>query len=124
MGRLKQMPPRLASIPPRLTSAPVLRVDGQAFADERSARRDAEQSWRKWYKTSRWQKLRWSVLVRDLFTCAKCGRIEADTSQLVGDHIVPHRGDEARFWDAGNLQCLCKACHDSTKQSEERGARR
>ena len=76
---------------------------------------------RDWYKTARWQRLRWSILVRDLFTCQwpGCGRVEADTSQLVADHIVPHRGDEARFWDAANLQCLCKACHDRHKQRAE-----
>lgn len=28
------------------------------------------------------------------------------------DHIVPHRGDMALFWDVGNLQSLCKPHHD------------
>ncbi|MGK7663365.1 HNH endonuclease signature motif containing protein [Marinovum sp. E06] len=56
------------------------------------------------------------------FTCERpgCGRIEADTSKLVADHIDPHRGDPAKFWDRDNLQCLCKACHDSDKQKQER----
>jgi len=28
------------------------------------------------------------------------------------DHIVPHRGDRALFWDElGNWQTLCTACH-------------
>ncbi len=73
---------------------------------------------RDWYKTARWQRLRWSILVRDLFTCQwpGCGRVEADTSQLVADHIKPHRGDEVMFWSEANLQCLCKACHDRHKQ--------
>lgn len=78
--------------------------------------------WRRWYKTARWQKLRWAVLVRDLFRCARCGRIEADTARLVADHKVPHRGDERLFWDADNLQCLCKACHDGVKQAEEQAS--
>lgn len=72
------------------------------------------------YKTARWQKLRWSILVRDLFTCQECKGIEADTSQLVCDHIEPHKGDEAKFW-AGPFQTLCKHCHDSLKQREEHG---
>lgn len=86
--------------------------------------RDATQPWRGWYKTARWQRLRWLVLVRDLFTCqmAGCGRIDPDTSKLVADHKAPHRGDERLFWDAGNLQCLCKPCHDRLKQSEERSS--
>lgn len=37
------------------------------------------------------------------------------------DHIVPHKGDEALFFDSGNLQSLCKPCHDRDKAAEERG---
>ncbi len=79
-------------------------------------------AWRSWYKTARWQKLRMSVLIRDRFTCqmAGCGRIEPNTSLLVADHKIAHRGDEALFWDERNLQCLCKTCHDKLKQKEER----
>lgn len=116
MRRLKTLPPRLRPLPSRF--APVVPV-----AEERSRYRDATQPWRKWYKTSRWQRLRWSVLERDLFTCARCARVEGNTSQLVADHKVPHRGDEALFWAETNLQCLCKACHDRDKQSEERAGR-
>lgn len=99
---------------PRLgTAAPVDRA-------EASRQRDASLAWRAWYKTARWQRLRWQVLVAARFTCARCGRIEGKTSQLVADHVAAHRGDAAMFWDSANLQCLCKACHDSAKQSEER----
>nr|WP_155138256.1 HNH endonuclease signature motif containing protein [Roseibium sp. RKSG952] len=52
--------------------------------------------------------------------CTKCqseGRVVAAT---VADHIKPHRGDEALFWDAGNLQSLCTHHHNSWKQSLER----
>lgn len=115
MARLKQMPMRLAQMPSRIGSRLPPRSE-----PERSAARDATQPWRKWYKTARWQALRWSVLERDLFTCRLCRRIEADTSQLVADHTLRHGGNEALFWDAANLQCLCKRCHDSTKQSDER----
>lgn len=113
MGRLKTIAPRVGALAPRI---------GHVSGDEqaRFRHRDATQTWRAWYKTSRWQKLRWSVLVRDLFTCRRCERIEADTSQLVADHKRPHRGDEALFWDPTNLQCLCKTCHDRDKQREER----
>lgn len=118
MGRLTQLRPRLGSMPRRVGgSLP-------ATEAERSRLRDALAPSRAWYKTARWQRLRWDVLVRDLFTCRLCGRIEGVTSRLVADHIVPHRGDAGRFWDAGNLQCLCKACHDGTKQAQERRARR
>ena len=89
---------------------------------ERSRRRDGAQPWRAWYKTSRWQALRWRVLVRDLFTCRTCNRIEVDTSRLGADPVSPHRGDERLFWDEANLQCLCKDCHDRVKQAEERSS--
>jgi len=114
MARLSRIPSRLPMVPLRLTPAQ------PATEADRSRQRDATQTWRAWYKTARWQRLRWSVLVRDLFTCRRCGRIEGETKLLVSDHVRPHRGDEALFWDPGNLQCLCKACHDSAKQSEER----
>lgn len=29
------------------------------------------------------------------------------------DHIVPHRGDQALFWDSANHQGLCKRHHDA-----------
>ncbi len=115
MARLKTMKPRLQSMPPRI---------GYVSGDEkqRSRYRDETHSYRSWYKTSRWQKLRMKVLKRDRFTCKMegCGKVEGDTSQLVADHKTPHHGDEALFWDENNLQCLCKPCHDRLKQSQER----
>ena len=114
LPRLTSLKPRLGGLRSRLTSAS---GDRQAFDRQRDQR-----AWRGWYKTSRWQKLRMKILLRDLFTCQwrGCGRVVADTSQLVADHREPHRGDEALFWDEENLWTLCKPCHDSTKQREER----
>jgi len=37
------------------------------------------------------------------------------------DHVIPHRGDAGLFW-FGELQSLCKHCHDSKKQRAERRA--
>lgn len=110
MGRLRMVGPGLAVLGPALTVRRVV-TEGD---------RTAVAPWRAWYKTAEWQRLRWQVLVAALFTCARCGRIEGKTAQLVADHVVPHRGDAGRFWDRANLQCLCKACHDSAKQAEER----
>lgn len=118
MGRLTTAAPRLQQMRSRLSAA----NEGMS----RSQKRDADQPWRKWYKTAAWQRLRLSVLERDMFTCqmVECGKFVADTSQLVADHRKPHRGDHDLFWDLDNLQCLCKACHDSLKQREERGGSR
>lgn len=113
MGRLKQVPSRFVVAPRRLAAAP------QSEAD-RSRQRRIETPWRKWYDTARWKRLRWAVLEEALFTCRFCGHLEGEPSMLVADHIKPHRGDEQLFWDRGNLQCLCKGCHDRVKQAEER----
>jgi 5-methylcytosine-specific restriction enzyme A len=94
-----------------------LRTDGAQTAATGAA-------WRAWYGTKRWRQLRWQVLLEAMFTCARCGRIEGNTRLLVADHVEPHRGDERMFWARGNLQCLCKPCHDSEKQREEAAARR
>jgi predicted kinase len=37
----------------------------------------------------------------------------------VVDHIIPHRGDQAKFWDSANWQSLCTRCHSSRKQAME-----
>jgi hypothetical protein len=114
MGRLKALTPRLSAAPSRLSRP----------TDERSLdrRRLADTETRKLHKTKRWQDLRWSVLLRDQFTCQICRRLEGDTSQLVCDHVEPHRGDIQKFW-AGPFQTLCKPCHDGQKQKEEVAAR-
>lgn len=112
MARLTTAKPRIQTLTPRL-SAP---KDEQG----RSQYRDRTEPWRKWYRTARWARLRWQVLTDALFTCAFCGRAEADTSQLIGDHIIPHKGDEAMFFDRANVQCLCAPCHNGTKQRMER----
>ena len=39
----------------------------------------------------------------------------------VVDHIIPHRGDTRLFYDSSNLQSMTKRCHDSMKQSQEKG---
>jgi 5-methylcytosine-specific restriction endonuclease McrA len=45
----------------------------------------------------------------------RCGGL----AQVV-DHITPHRGDPAKFWDAANWQALCKRCHDRKTMTEDR----
>ncbi|WP_338021838.1 AAA family ATPase [Aquabacter cavernae] len=51
-----------------------------------------------------------------------CVRCHAPAT--VVDHIAPHRGDQALFWDKGNWQPLCKPCHDRAKQGEEKRSAR
>lgn len=52
--------------------------------------------------------------------CREAGRVEPAT---VVDHIEPHRGRVESFFDEGNLQSLCRTCHDSHKQRLEKSGR-
>ena len=115
--RLKQVRGPLSPLKPKIA---FLNDDKAAV----SRARDRSHEYRAWYKTQAWRRKRWAVLVRDLFTCQLCQKLEANTSQLVADHKTPHRGDEALFWDDVNIWCLCKPCHDGAKQREERAAAR
>lgn len=71
----------------------------------------------------RWQTVRRHFLRANplCVMCAQQGRVEAAS---VVDHIRPHEGDPSKFWDAENMQALCKRCHDSHKQRQERGTYR
>lgn len=110
MGKLRSLPGRLTMLKPRLSVLP-----------PGDKGRNAAAPWRAWYNTTEWRRLRWAIIERDRFTCQwpGCGRVEADTAQLVADHIEPHRGDARLFWDRMNLQTLCKPCHDGPKARAE-----
>jgi len=38
---------------------------------------------------------------------------------MVVDHIIPHQGDYALFWDVSNWQGLCYRHHNSDKRRAE-----
>lgn len=60
---------------------------------------------------ARWRKAR-ALFLRQNPLCAECRRNGALTPATVVDHIIPHRGDAALFWDQQNWQPLCAACHN------------
>lgn len=119
MGKLKAIQPRLKPIGSRLKPA----MTREESEQQRYRERERSQHWRKWYHSTEWKKLRLRVLVRDLFTCQMCKRIEPNTSKLVGDHKQQHHGDRAMFFNEANVWCICKPCHDGEKQRMERRAR-
>lgn len=82
----------------------------------------AEPAHKRWYKTSRWQKLRTTHLAAEPL-CRMCWEQDKRATQAtICDHIEPHRGNEEAFW-AGPFQSLCKPHHDSDKQRMERGGK-
>lgn len=112
MGRLTNLKPSLGNAEPRL----------KRMTDEHGHSAVTE-PWRKWYGLKRWRGtkaggwldgLRGHVLVRDRFTCRwdGCGKLITNASEAVAHHVEAHKGDPVKFWDDGNLICVCKDCHD------------
>ena len=74
------------------------------------------------YNSKRWKDLRRRKLSSKRYCeCPHC-KGKFIPGEVV-DHIKPHRGDTRLFFDYSNLQTLAKDCHDSMKQSEERGGK-
>ena len=71
------------------------------------------------YSTTRWKHMRMRQLAHEPL-CCYCKDLGHVTVATVADHVRPHRGNEALFFDANNLQSLCKSCHDGAKQQQER----
>jgi 5-methylcytosine-specific restriction enzyme A len=72
----------------------------------------------KLYNGMAWRRMRSNQLHANPL-CAYCHALGIVTAANVADHVKPHRGDFKLFFDASNLQSLCKKCHDSTKAREE-----
>ncbi len=113
-ARLSSLSPRLASVSPLLSSGSVT-PEGKRIKTQPGAHL---------YKDPRWKELRLRVLRRDGWRCRQTGvlltgKYPAPDSPVV-DHIVPHLGDEALFWDMANLQAVSKEWHDGAKQRQDR----
>lgn len=114
MGRLKG----------RELRSPLQRVAPRIKPASASSSEAGRASWRKWYSSARWSRLRVEILKRDGWVCqatgvALVGGKHAPDSAVI-DHKTPHRGDPALFWDPENLQAVCKSWHDAEKQRLEK----
>lgn len=69
--------------------------------------------------TSTWHKAR-SAYLKLHPLCVMCAKSNRTRAATVVDHIIPHKGNTELFWARDNWQPLCKRCHDSTKQAQER----
>ena len=92
---------------------PVLVVKGRCPQHTKGERDRPNVDVRKWYRTTRWQQMRDRKREEDPFCveCVKEGRPYVPWTDL--DHIVPHRGDEARFYDYSGVQGLCREHHSA-----------
>lgn len=87
--------------------------------DRPSDAKRADKPSRKWYKRKAWSG-KGGRRERQLAQEPLC-RLCPDYSKqraTVADHVIPHREDHALFW-FGELQSLCKSCHDIRKQRAE-----
>lgn len=77
-------------------------------------------AYRALYFTAKWRTLRLNQLSKAPL-CAYCLAQGLTVAATVADHIRPHRGYINLFSNPDNLQSLCKRCHDSHKQRQEKG---
>ena len=108
--------PRIQTLAPRVSIGPARQVATTSG------------SWRLSDMTStqrgygyRWQQERESYL-RLHPLCVMCQADGVVTVANTVDHRIPHRGDEALFWDRTNWQSLCANHHSSEKQKQERAS--
>ena len=64
------------------------------------------------YKDARWRNASRLHRARQPL-CVACGGLG-----VVTDHIVPHKGDIALFWQSDNWQTLCVTCHNRKSRTE------
>lgn len=66
-----------------------------------------------------WRKAR-DAFIAENPLCVECLAVGKTRGATDVDHIVPHRGSWALFWDQTNWQSLCKP-HHSAKTAREDG---
>jgi 5-methylcytosine-specific restriction protein A len=106
MARLPFLKPRVSNMGSRLNT---IQPDSWR-ADKNSTERGYG------YK---WQKARAQYLAEHPL-CVMCESEGRTTQAKVVDHTVPHRGDQAIFWDQSRWQALCKRHHDSEAQKRDK----
>lgn len=116
----------MQTLKPRVASLPASRLRSTASLGTTNP-----DSWRTGRTTSergygwQWQKARAGFLRHpENVLCRSCVNRGATVVATVVDHIIPHRGDQALFWERSNWQPLCKRCHDVKTASEESEAGR
>lgn len=84
------------------------------------ARSDSAREYRKLYKTSRWSRLRqWQLDQQPL--CERCLLMGVVEEATVVHHRAKHVGSADMFFDAANLESLCKPHHDRDGHLEDNG---
>jgi 5-methylcytosine-specific restriction enzyme A len=73
--------------------------------------------WNYLYNKQRWRnRAKHQKLIEPL--CVRCLQLGHVVPAEIADHVQPHNGNLESFY-CGELQSLCKACHDGPKREEE-----
>jgi 5-methylcytosine-specific restriction endonuclease McrA len=75
-------------------------------------------TWPELYNTKRWKLMRARQLAAEP-CCRICAQKGLAVPAVVVDHRTPHKGDKKLFFDANNLQSLCKEHHNSDKRFQD-----
>lgn len=103
--------------PPLHRSRHVLTPEESKRARDRAADAQRGNAAQRGYD-GRWNRAR-RLFLAEQPLCRMCQAQGIITLATVVDHVVPHRGDPALFWDRNNWQPLCKRHHDRDKQRLE-----
>ena len=70
--------------------------------------------------TKRWSRAR-RVFLNEHPLCKLCHDAGILRPATVVDHIIPHKGDMALFWNRDNWMALCATCHNKKTATEDGG---
>lgn len=119
----------MPTAPKRPCSHPGCRklVSGDACCDEHRREKQKQQDAKRGSAhargyDSKWRQARVGYL-RKHPLCVHCQQEQPPrlVPATVVDHVVPHKGDKALFWDSSNWQPLCKRHHDIKTATEDGG---
>ncbi|WP_295378386.1 HNH endonuclease [uncultured Pseudacidovorax sp.] len=118
---MPQLAPRPCSFPGcgRLVRDGTFRCEQHKGAERRAADERRGTAASRGYGSA-WQRAREGFL-RAHPLCVRCEARDLVVAATVVDHIKPHKGDKALFWERGNWQALCKPCHDVKTATEDGG---
>ncbi|WP_144149368.1 HNH endonuclease [Paraburkholderia sp. BCC1884] len=126
MPRLRTLPTRLQTMPSRVA---IVEAPSWRSGKTSSTARGYDYAWQKLRGRHLAEHPHCAYCLRDLgmlgmppadvvLACAARG--VAEPLGNIGDHIVPHRGNDRLRLDLTNVQTLCKPHHDSEKARAER----
>lgn len=102
------------------TMPPTFRPAGQLHRREQKAVADKHRgSARERGYTAAWDRASAGHLRNDPL-CRYCALVDDVTAATLTDHLYPHGGDQALFWNRTYWISCCKPCHDGFKQRIER----